>query len=210
MFEYHKIQTMYKRDIASKYKKLLEGQWTLPEFEYLAGNMWTYTEKVDGTNIRVMLQNGVVTIGGKTDSAQLPAQLVSRLNERFLPLSETMQELFCGDACLYGEGYGAKIQKCGGNYRQDQDFVLFDVRVGRWWLQRADVEDVAEKLGIDIVPIIGEGSLLLAAEMARSGIVSTWGPFIAEGIVARTKTELMTRSGNRIITKIKCRDFKED
>ena len=28
---------------------------------------------------------------------------------------------------MYGEGYGAKIQKGGGNYRQDQDFVLFDV-----------------------------------------------------------------------------------
>ena len=51
MNEYHKIQTVFKRDIQSKGKTLIEGQWTLPEFEYLASNIWAFTEKVDGTNI---------------------------------------------------------------------------------------------------------------------------------------------------------------
>ena len=207
MNEYHKIQTVFKRDMERNGKTLLEGQWTLPEFEYLADNNWVFTEKVDGTNIRVMLKDSSVTFGGKTDSAQIPAQLVTRLNERFLPLAEKMQEVFGCDACLYGEGYGAKIQKGGGNYRQDQDFVLFDVKVGDIWLQRADVEDVARKLDIDVVPIIGEGTLYDAIESAKAGIVSTWGSFQAEGIVARPKTELKTRDGRRIITKIKCRDF---
>jgi hypothetical protein len=207
--EYHKIQTLFKRDMEHNGKTLLEGQWTLPEFEYLAGNIWVFTEKVDGTNIRVMLQDGKITFGGKTDSAQIPAQLVGRLNDRFLPIATKikMQEMFGCDACLYGEGYGAKIQKGGGNYRQDQDFVLFDVKVGEFWLQRADVEDVAQKLGIDVVPIIGEGTLHDAIAAAKAGIVSTWGDFQAEGIVTRPKTELKTRSGLRIITKIKCMDF---
>jgi ATP-dependent RNA circularization protein (DNA/RNA ligase family) len=207
MNEYHKIQTLFKRDMERNGKTLLEGQWTLPEFEFLAGNTWVFTEKVDGTNIRVMLNGGTVTFGGKTDSAQIPAQLVTRLNERFLPLAARMQEVFGCDACLYGEGYGAKIQKGGGNYRQDQDFVLFDVKIGDWWLQRADVEDVAQKLGLDVVPIIGEGTLHDAIAAAKAGIASTWGDFQAEGIVARPKTELKTRNGHRIITKIKCRDF---
>jgi ATP-dependent RNA circularization protein (DNA/RNA ligase family) len=207
MNEYHKIQTIYKRDMESKHKTLLEGQYSLPELEYLAGNKWSFTEKVDGTNIRVMLKGGGITFGGKTDSAQIPAQLVTRLNERFLPLADKMLEVFGCDACLYGEGYGAKIQKGGGNYRADQDFVLFDVRVGDFWLQRADVEDVAQKLCLDVVPIIGEGTLHDAVAAAKLGIVSTWGLFQAEGIVARPKTELKTRNGHRIITKIKCRDF---
>jgi ATP-dependent RNA circularization protein (DNA/RNA ligase family) len=207
MNEYHKIQTVFKRDMERNGKTLLEGQWTLPEFEYLADNVWVFTEKVDGTNIRVIFQGGGVTFGGKTDNAQIPAHLVTRLNERFLPMVVTLQEVFGCDACLYGEGYGAKIQKGGGNYRQDQDFVLFDVRVGAWWLQRADVEDVAQKLGIEVVPIIGEGTLHEAIAAAKAGIPSTWGDFQAEGIVARPKTELNTRSGHRIITKIKCRDF---
>lgn len=207
MDEYHKIQTVFKRDMASKRKTLLDGQWTLPEFEYLAGNVWVFTEKVDGTNIRVMLRDGKVTFGGKTDSAQIPAQLVTRLNERFLPLADKMLEIFGCDVCLYGEGYGAKIQKGGDNYRQDQDFVLFDCNVNGWWLQRADVEDVAQKLGLDVVPIIGEGTLHDAIARAKGGIVSKWGDFQAEGIVARPKTELKTRSGGRIIAKIKSRDF---
>ena len=207
MNEYHKIQTIFKRDMENSGKRLLEGQWTLPEFEFLAENQWVFTENVDGTNIRVMFKNGGVTFGGKTDSAQIPAHLVTRLNERFLPMAARLQEVFGCDACLYGEGYGAKIQKCGGNYRADQDFVLFDVRVGEWWLQRSDVEDVAVKLAVDVVPIIGEGTLHDAIAQAKAGIVSTWGAFQAEGIVARPKVELKTRNGQRIITKIKCRDF---
>lgn len=207
MNEYHKIQTIFKRDMQNKGKTLLEGQWTLPEFEYLASNIWAFTEKVDGTNIRVMLNDGRITFGGKTDAAQIPAQLVMRLNDKFLPLADKMQDTFGCDACLYGEGYGAKIQKGGGNYREDQDFVLFDVKIGDWWLQREGVEDVARKLSIDVVPIIGYGTLHDAVSEAKSGIVSMWGNFQAEGIVARPTTELKTRSGHRIITKIKCRDF---
>lgn len=207
MNEYHKIQTLFKRDMSTKHKTLLEGEWTLPEFEYLANNQWTFSEKVDGTNIRVIFNAGLVTFAGKTDAAQIPAQLIARLNERYLPLAARMHDVFGRDACLYGEGYGAKIQKGGGKYRQDPDFVLFDVRVGEWWLQRSDVEDVATKLGIDVIPIIGEGTLHDAVEWVKRGIKSTWGDFEAEGIVARPKIELRARSGERIITKIKCRDF---
>ncbi len=208
MKEYHKIQTVFKRDAETKHKNLLEGEWTLPEFDYLQNNPWVFTEKVDGTNIRVMFDGERITFGGKTDAAQIPATLGTRLNEVFLPLAETFANVFNStDVCLYGEGYGAKIQKGGGNYRPDQDFVLFDVKVGEWWLQRADVEDVAANLGIAVVPIIGEGTLNDMIEMARSGICSTWGEFEAEGIVARPKTELRTRNGQRLITKIKCRDF---
>jgi hypothetical protein len=208
MTEYHKIQSIYKRDMASKHKTLIEGDWTLPEFAYLADNVWTFTEKVDGTNIRVIFKDGGITFGGRTDAAQIPAQLVGRLNERFLPLAAKLAEVFPdGSAVLYGEGYGAKIQKGGGNYRADQDFVLFDVRVGPWWLQRADVEDVAWRLDLDTVPVIGQGTLHDAVAWAKRGIRSTWGDFEAEGIVARPKTELCTRGGQRIIAKIKCRDF---
>lgn len=208
MSEYHKIQSIFKRETASKRNAIIDGEWTLPEFEYLANNIWTFTEKVDGTNIRVIFRNGGITFGGRTENAQIPAQLVCRLNERFLPLSGKLGEVFAnGDVVLYGEGYGAKIQGGGGNYRPDQDFVLFDVKCGGWWLQRTDVEDVAQKLGLDVVPVIGEGTLHDAVTLAKCGIRSTWGDFEAEGIVARPKVELSTRGGQRIITKIKCRDF---
>ena len=202
MKEYHKIQSVFKRDG----KTLIDGAWTLPEFEYLADNLWTLTEKVDGTNIRIMFKDGKITFGGRTDNADIPAALITRLNERFLPQAETMQNMFNDDVCLYGEGYGAKIQN-GGNYRQDPDFVLFDVRIGDFWLQRDSIVDIAEKLSLDVVPIIGETTLKQAVEMVRGGIKSTWGDFQAEGVIAKPLVELKTRNGERIITKIKCKDF---
>jgi ATP-dependent RNA circularization protein (DNA/RNA ligase family) len=205
--EYRKIQTVFKRDPGTKFKTLLEGEYSLPEFEYLADNWWVFTEKVDGTNIRVMFDGEQITFGGKTDNTQIPAFLVAKLNERFLPQLETFKELFDG-VCLYGEGYGANIQKGGGNYRQDQDFVLFDVKIGDWWLRRYDIEDISKKLGIDIVPVIGSGTLAEMVEKARQGFNSIWGDFKAEGIVARPAIELKTRSGHRIITKVKCKDFR--
>lgn len=206
MKEYHKINTCFKRDMENNGKNLLIGQWSMPEFEYLAGNQWVYTEKVDGTNIRIMFDGENVSFGGKTDNAAIPAKLVGRLRERF-PDCSTLKSVFdSGEVCLYGEGYGAGIQK-GGTYRPDQDFVLFDVKVGNWWLQREDVEDVAKKLSLDVVPIVGSGTLYECIERVQQGMKSTWGAFTSEGIVARPATELMTRGGQRIITKIKHRDF---
>lgn len=209
MSQYHKIHTLFKRDLDHPRKPIIEGAWAQPEVEYLAGNPWTFTEKVDGTNIRVYFDGFTFRYGGRTDNASIPAPLVSRLNERFLPQVDVMREGFSdGGIVLYGEGYGPKIQKGGDKYRNDQDFVLFDVRIGPWWLQREDVEDIARKLSLDVVPVIGEGTLFEAIAWARRGIRSTYGDFEAEGIVARPRVELQTRAGNRIIAKIKCGDFQ--
>jgi len=208
MNEYHKIQTVFKRDPETKFKTLVSGDYSLPEFEYLKNNDWTFTEKVDGTNIRVMFYLIGIKFGGKTERAQIPAELTNRLNERFLSQIDLFKNTFGGaEVCFYGEGYGPKIQKGGGNYRQDQDFVLFDVKINGWWLQRSDVEDIAQKFDLNVVPIIGQGTLLEMVEKAKMGFNSLWGDFLAEGIVARPETELKTRSGQRIITKIKHKDF---
>ena len=205
--EYHKIQTVFERDPETNYKTLLMGKYATPEFEYLKDNRWVFTEKVDGTNIRVGFNDDSVTFGGKTERAQIPAHLLNALNAQFLPLIDKAKEIFDGPACLYGEGYGAKIQKGGGNYRPDQGFVLFDVRVGDWWLQREAVLDVGLKLKVDVVPVIGYGTLADMVQKASDGFNSIWGDFPAEGIVARPKTELFTRAGKRVITKIKTKDF---
>lgn len=206
MKEYHKIQTVWQRDPETRFKTLIEGAWATPEFEYLRDNLWRFTEKVDGTNIRVMWDGAVVTFGGKTDNAQIPAHLYNALAAMFP--AEKMTSAFGEDPiCLYGEGYGAKIQKGGGNYRPDQSFVLFDVRAGDWWLRRADVNDVSTKLGIDEVPLRGTGTLSDLVEIVRNGFRSRWGDFFAEGLVARPDVELFGRNGERIITKLKGKDF---
>lgn len=206
MKEYHKIQTLFKRDMDARGKPLIVGDWTNDVFRYLADNEWEFTEKVDGTNVRIMIQDGVVKFGGRADGSSIPATLVNRLQERFLPQTEALVETFPDGACLYGEGYGGKIQ-AGMSYRPDQDIVLFDVRVGPWWLGRYDVAEVASKFGLDVVPVIGRGTLHDAVRMATAGFDSTWGPFRAEGIVARPTVDLTMRAGERVIAKIKHRDL---
>ena len=205
MKEYHKIQTVFKRDPVTNHRTLLMGEYSLPEFEYLKDDEWVFTEKVDGTNIRVIWDGNMVLFGGKTDRAQIPTHLLNKLNQMFY--AAQFEGIFDGPACLYGEGYGAKIQKGGGNYRQDQSFVLFDIRIGDWWLKREDIENIAQKLNIDIVPVLGLGTLIDMVIAVRKGFNSQWGDFLAEGIVARPVIELQTRSGQRIITKIKHKDF---
>ena len=207
MKPYHKIQTVFKRDPATKHKTLLMGEFSIPEFEYLKDCMWEFTEKVDGTNIRVTWDGQDVMFDGRTDNAQIPPFLLTKLMERF---DRTKMEKQFGETAitLYGEGYGAKIQKGGGNYISDGvDFILFDVKVGEWWLKREGVSQVANDLAIHIVPIVGYGTLHLLVHEGSAGFKSHWGDFMAEGLVARPRVELKTRSGHRIITKIKYKDF---
>jgi len=209
MKQYHKIQTVFKRNPDTNYKTILDGEFSRPEFDYLKKNTWVFTEKVDGTNIRVMWSGESISFGGKSDNAQIPVPLMNYLNETFLVQKDKFIEVFGDESgvCLYGEGYGGKIQKAGATYGGQQRFVLFDVKIGDWWLQRIDVEDIGQRLEIDFVPIVGEGTLLDMVEIVKNGVVSKWGDFCCEGIVARPKTELIARNGQRLITKIKNKDF---
>ncbi len=218
MDKYHKIQTVYFRDPENKNRTLLEGQWSKPEFGILSYIRWVGTEKIDGTNIRIIWDGVQVKFKGKTDDAQLPTRLLSKLQDNFT--NELMgrhfpnhhrdenQEPF--EVCLYGEGYGVKIGP-GGNYIQDDvDFILFDIKIGRWWFTRVAIEAIAEDMGIKIVPIIFNGSLLDAVELVRAGFMSYIAEnksYIAEGLILKPTLELFDRKGDRIITKIKHRDF---
>ena len=149
-----------------------------------------------------------INIGGRTDNAQIPTFLYQKLGELFNDTKMASTFLDADDVMLCGEGYGAKIQKGGGNYISDGvDFILFDVLIGDWWLRRKDVEGIAGTLGIKTVPVLGMGKLDDAVMGIKTGITSTFGDFMAEGIVLRPTTELKTRSGHRIITKLKHRDF---
>ncbi len=210
MKQYHKIQTVYFRDPENNHKTLLEGTWAKPEFELLKDIDWVCTEKIDGTNIRIMWDGENVRFGGKTDNAQIPTILIGVLQDTFT--KEIMAAAFpdADNVCLYGEGFGKKIQK-GGNYMPDRaDFILFDVKIGDWWLTRESIEDIAYKLNIAIVPIIGIWKLEKAIEYVKKGFISTIADnkqYIAEGLIMKPVTELFNRKGERVIAKIKHKDF---
>ena len=212
MKQYHKIQGLFKRD--PKTNMFIEGEWSLPEFGYLAELDWVWTEKVGGTNMRVMFDGETLKFGGKTDKADLRADLIENMNKMFSV--DRMAAVFPdvtpnvveeNGICLYGEGYGPGIQKIGKQYRDDKSFVLFDIRIGNWWLKREDVSDIAVQLGIDHVPLFGVTPIAPMIDMVRTGLLSSWGDFISEGVVGTPLVPLAARNGQRIITKIKTVDF---
>lgn len=215
MDEYHKIMTLFKRDIdgslTGQKGRMLRGQWTTPSLEYLAGNEWTFSSKVDGTNIRIGYNLGAgnldgVEFGGRTDRAVIPRPLADYLESTFSP--ELFRRAELSDIVLYGEGYGPTIQG-GGKYRDDHSFILFDVRIGSFWLSRENVSDVADKLGIDVVPEIGRGTLFDAIDLVSGGLRSEFGDFYEEGLVCRPTVDLFDRQGKRVICKVKHVDLKQ-
>ena len=214
MTEYHKINAIFKRYMDGPQKgRLIEGDWASPEFGYLADNEWEFTEKVDGTNIRIEFHNNGLEFKGRTDNASIPTPLMAHLEKTFV-LEDMLPHFDLGNSTevtLYGEGYGPKIQN-GGLYRQDVSFVLFDVKIGYFWLTRPNVDDIARKLGIDSVPVLGTGTIHDAINIVKNGLESRWSTktkgFEAEGIVARPVVSLFNRKGERIIAKIKARDFR--
>lgn len=206
--EYHKIETLFERD--EKTKKLIEGKFRKEEIEYLKDNKWQFTEKIDGTNIRIHWDGHKVNFYGRTDRAQIPADLTNRLVELFG--GETNEQLFEQkfgetEVILFGEGYGEKIQN-GGEYRKGQDFILFDVMIADNYQPRESVKDIAEYFGIDIVPIIMEGTLQEAVNYVKAKPKSKIGTADSEGLVGRPEIELQDRCGKRIIVKVKVRDFE--
>ena len=207
--KYHKISNIYIRDIENQ-NRLCEGAFNKPAFEYLKDNEWEFTEKIDGTNIRVCWDGYKVTFQGRTDKAIIPKELLTRLEELFgTPEAEEIFEQSFGttEVTLYGEGYGGKIQS-GKKYRENEDFILFDVMFGDdSYANREYVENVAKMFNIDCVPVVLKGTLQEGVDFVKTHPESTIGNCIMEGVVGRPSIELSHRN-ERVIVKIKCRDFK--
>ena len=209
MKEYNKIETVYERDMDGT-KKLIEGKYRNETVEFLANNKWAFTEKIDGTNIRIHWDGHKITFGGRTERAQIPSHLVNKLSEMFLNVeTEELFEQKFGEkeVILFGEGYGVKIQN-GGAYRSDVGFILFDVMIGDNYQSRENVEGIAKCFNLEIVPIIMYGTIQEAVDFVKTKPDSTIGTAKMEGLVGRPVVEVKDRCGNRIIVKIKVCDFQ--
>ena len=230
MMKYPKIDTLWKRD--EKTHKIIPGELSKPEFA--VPKTWVLSEKVDGTNVRAIYDcvrhvdeddNFVhrVQFRGKTDDAMLHPILLEKLNVLFS--AEKMRAVFpdVEEVILFGEGYGTKVN--GIKYGVDADFILFDVavknideersfKVPYWWLTRANVKDVAQKLGVQVVPELAVLPLAAAIEkvkMGESSVVASpdvIGELKMEGVVARTEPMLLCRDGSPLMWKLKLRDFR--
>lgn len=208
MKEYHKINSVYKRDAKGKFTE----EFSQPEFEYLFNNQWIGTEKLDGTNIRIGLSGGVLSFSGRTDNSQMPSTLAEWLRNNIT--KEKIEKAFADktgivpvDIMLFGEGVGKGIQKVGQMYSEGVMVVLFDVCINGVWLNREDVIDISDKLDILTAPVIIQNTLGHAIDMVKAGYTSKIGVGMAEGLVLTPAVQMLTRTGHRIITKVKTKDF---
>lgn len=209
MIEYGKIDTLFERETDGS-KRILEGVYRSDAVYYLANNRWEFTEKIDGTNIRVHWDGHKINFGGRTNRAQIPTHLLSKLRDIFL--TNEVEELFEQkfgehEVILFGEGYGAKIQKVGSLYRPDVGFILFDVMINGNYQPRSSVEDVSECFGLELAPVVLVGTIQDAINYVKGQPRSTIGDAPMEGVVGRPMVEMRDRCGKRVIVKVKACDF---
>lgn len=207
---YPKIPVLFKRSEDGN-KNFIYGAYRHPLVEYLKDCPWRFYEKIDGTNIRIIWDGHKVSFGGRTDKANIPGSLMNRLNDLFGgSANEELFEQKFGEheVVLFGEGFGPGIQK-GGSYLDHVDFILFDVKVGDYWLNEDDIADVANSFGIKMVPFVMEGTIDDAINYVATNPKSAFDTAVAEGVVGRPKVQVFDRNGERMIVKIKYCDIKD-
>lgn len=223
MTKYPSIETVYTRDKATNILNFGEMRC----IENTCINTWTISEKIDGTNIRVIVTKGGIEIRGRTDNATLNQGLIEAILAIF-PSHERLLEYFTAyrgqelpdewSITLYGEGYGAGIQK-GATYSETKRFRCFDLLLGEsWWTDDDEMRRVCDELHIPTAPWLAVTPHLpktreeLAAIIPFSHVASedrgvTDVP--AEGIVAKPLHVLLNRHHDRVVWKLTYREFKE-
>lgn len=216
--EYAKIPTLFVRGEDFQFKAgndfVYEGlpnvtfEFTKPEFYEL--KHFEVTEKIDGTNVRVHLENGEFFYGGKSDSAEIPWRLLERM--KYLFERERIKEMFEGKkVTFFGEGFGEGIQnKVGPKYSSEPEFILYDIYIDGFWLSFDNVRNIGAQLNIRTVPRLGLFTIAQIVDMCFKGFPSIIGNLpICEGIVAKSPSGLFDRTGERIIFKLKYKDFQK-
>lgn len=187
-------------------------EWDSPLIEQVRHLRWEWTEKIDGTNIRIGWDgvDQVNVVGREHRDANLPG------HETGLPdlIADTFTvaafaKAYAGKPMtIYCEGYGPKIGPRGHLYGDEPALVVLDVVINGWWLQRPGIVDVAATFGLQAPPLLNFDSVDMAQETVRSGFVSLMAPegtepFHAEGLVGRLELDLLTRDRKTIRCKIK-------
>lgn len=207
--EYVKINSLYKRGLDHN---IIEGQYSLDEFTSV--NRWQVEEKIDGMNIRIEYKvnddTTTMSILGRTKDAQMPVVMNEWFANNQMMTIELFKEIFenCPNVILFGEGYGPKINS-GGYYRKDTSFILFDVIIGRWWLDREGVKKIAERLNLDMCPDLGIMTVDQIVNFVKSKPLSKIArePRMMEGIIARSDPFMFQRNGQPVMFKLKCKEF---
>ena len=205
MKKYEKIKSVLKRE-----GDIVKLEFPNLEFMLLQDIYWEFTEKIDGTNIRICWDGYNISFAGRTEKSKIPPHLLKVLEETYNTNAfEEMIEQKFGDkeVIFFGEGCGEKIQTNGEKYGKPH-FVLFDICVNGKYLERKNFYEVANYFKMETAPALFTGSLLDGIDFVEQEPKSVLGDLEMEGVVGRPVIELQNGNGERIITKIRVRDVK--
>jgi len=214
MIKYQKIITPFERDTTGT-KKLIYDKYINQTVEYLKDCIWECTEKIDGTNIGIVWDGYSVSFQSRTENTGIPYYLQNTLHNIFGgDVNEQLFEQKFGSmkVILFGEGYGYKIQKRGRHYiPNDHSFILFDVYIPEkdLWMKRESIEDIAQTFNVKAVPIVMHCTLEQAIDFIKIKPKSLLGDTVMEGLVCKPLVELRDRMNERIVVKVKVKDFTD-
>lgn len=168
---------------------------------------WWVSEKMDGTNTRIIWDGYKLVVKGRTNASQLQGYQTELLNELTQNGNYKFDETFGEkEVTIYGETFGGKIQ--ANPHNADPQFQVFDINIDGVWLMYDDVKSIAEQLGLDYV----EHELLpnwqaVFEYFSQTGRTRTSKGEYYEGLIAIPEHMPLTRTGERVITKVKMNDF---
>ena len=169
-------------------------------------------EKIHGTSAHIAWKNGKLSFFSGGES-----------HERFVGLfdvpvlTEMFKERFGEDdeIVVFGEAYGGKQQGMSATYGKELKFIVFDVKIGEYWLEVPNANHVADYLCLEFVAWnrIPADIAAIDAERDRPSRQAMINGIDedkpSEGVVLRPVLELRDKRGNRIIAKHKGEKFAE-
>jgi len=215
--KYEKFSSPFKKD--EKFRNTIEVAQSLPV------GTWIKTEKIDGTNIRIILTkpneegNRDILIASRKlvlnqedkNSKQYMDCIkeinLNKIKEYFKEVESTI--------VIYGEGYGAGVQK-GGIYSSIKDFRVFDIRIGEAYQDFEYVQKVCIDNQLNIVPVIGEckeityGECYDSLKKFQETLIRDGSGGKPEGIVYKFEPVLLNKYKERLIFKVKFKDFNKE
>jgi hypothetical protein len=164
-------------------------------------------EKIDGSSAHVgwNCNTKIVTFFSGGEKYE---NFVKLFNIEFL--KNKFQEVFPDqNVVIFGEVYGAKCQGMSHAYGKELKFIGFDVRVGDYWLNVPNAENVCQQFNIEFVHYdkieVNLENLTKYRDMdsvqaVRNGMGTD---HKREGIVLRPLVEMRVNNGERVICKYK-------
>lgn len=167
-------------------------------------------EKIHGTSAHITWKDGKVTFfsGGEKH-----ANFIKLFDEE--KLKAGFEAIGHPEVVVFGEAYGGSQQRQAWRYGKELKFVAFDVKVGEYWLDVPNADQVVTRMGLEFVHWRKVSTDLeqldaerdaASAQATRNG-VEGFQP--REGVVLRPVREFRDNGGHRLISKHKRAEERE-